>query len=122
MNIEYSSCGIQIFCDGFRELRISADTVVLYQGEENTRRHEEQGEVVLVTEHRILDGGNRKGHIVIRVSVYSISIWMISLYICYFTPFCIITSINSSVLRMQDCTLSQWFLNLLWFERSFKNH
>lgn len=41
---------------------------ILHQGEENTRRHEEKGEVVLVTEHRELDGGNRKGHIVIRGS------------------------------------------------------
>ncbi|XP_070185969.1 rap guanine nucleotide exchange factor 2-like isoform X2 [Littorina saxatilis] len=39
---------------------------ILHQGEENTRRHEEQGEVVMVTEHRELDGGNRRGHIVIR--------------------------------------------------------
>ena len=38
------------------------------QGEENTLRHEENGEVVMVTEHRVLDGGNRKGHIVIKVS------------------------------------------------------
>ena len=35
-----------------------------FQGEENTLRHEENGEVVMVTEHRVLDGGNRKGHIV----------------------------------------------------------
>ena len=35
---------------------------------ENTRKHEEQGKVVMVTEHRVLDSGNRKGHIVIRVS------------------------------------------------------
>lgn len=39
------------------------------QGVENTRKHEEQGRVVMVTEHRVLDGGNRKGHIVIRVSI-----------------------------------------------------
>ncbi|XP_076458916.1 rap guanine nucleotide exchange factor 2-like isoform X3 [Babylonia areolata] len=39
---------------------------ILHQGEENTRKHEEQGEVVMVTEHRELDGGNRRGHIVIR--------------------------------------------------------
>ncbi|KAI8521336.1 Rap guanine nucleotide exchange factor 2 [Branchiostoma belcheri] len=35
-------------------------------GEVNTRRVEEEGEVVMVTEHRELDGGNRKGHIVIK--------------------------------------------------------
>ncbi|XP_045212105.2 rap guanine nucleotide exchange factor 6-like isoform X7 [Mercenaria mercenaria] len=39
---------------------------ILHQGEENTRRHEEDGKVVMVTEHRVFDGGNRKGHIVIR--------------------------------------------------------
>lgn len=39
---------------------------ILHQGVENTRKHEEQGRVVMVTEHRVLDGGNRKGHIVIR--------------------------------------------------------
>eukprot|EP00106_Octopus_bimaculoides_P019406 XP_014786848.1 PREDICTED: rap guanine nucleotide exchange factor 2-like isoform X2 [Octopus bimaculoides] len=39
---------------------------ILHEGEENTRKHEEQGQVVMVTEHRVLDGLNRKGHIVIR--------------------------------------------------------
>merc|ERR1719328_221607 len=39
---------------------------ILHQGEENQRRHEKDGEVVLVTEHRVLDNGARKGHIVIR--------------------------------------------------------
>ena len=39
---------------------------ILHQGEENQRRHEKDGEVVLVTEHRTLDNGARKGHIVIR--------------------------------------------------------
>ncbi|KAF8771177.1 Rap guanine nucleotide exchange factor 2 like protein [Argiope bruennichi] len=42
---------------------------ILHQGEENTRKHEEDGEVVLVTEHRVLDGGSRRGHIVIRGTV-----------------------------------------------------
>ena len=42
----------------------------LLQGEENTLRHEENGEVVMVTEHRVLDAGNRKGHIVIKVSAF----------------------------------------------------
>lgn len=41
--------------------------VDLFQGEENTKRHEKNGKVVKVTEHRVFDGGNRKGHIVIRV-------------------------------------------------------
>ncbi|XP_005105136.2 rap guanine nucleotide exchange factor 2 isoform X2 [Aplysia californica] len=39
---------------------------ILHQGEENILKHEEKGRVVMVTEHRELDGGNRKGHIVIR--------------------------------------------------------
>ncbi|XP_064594655.1 rap guanine nucleotide exchange factor 6-like isoform X3 [Liolophura sinensis] len=39
---------------------------ILHQGEENTKKHEEDGKVVMVTEHRVLDGGNRRGHIVIR--------------------------------------------------------
>lgn len=39
------------------------------QGQENTRRHEENGLVVLVTEQRgLMDGGGRRGHVVIRVS------------------------------------------------------
>ena len=69
MNVEYSA-GVGLWCEcaGFTQLRISDDVVILYQGEENTRRIEENGQTVLVTEHRVLDGGNRKGHIVIRVS------------------------------------------------------
>ncbi|XP_041363202.1 rap guanine nucleotide exchange factor 6-like isoform X3 [Gigantopelta aegis] len=39
---------------------------ILSQGEENTKRHKEEGQVVMVTEHRDLDGGNRRGHILIR--------------------------------------------------------
>lgn len=41
----------------------------VFQEKENTQRHEEQGQVVMVTEHRELEGGNRKGQIVIRVSI-----------------------------------------------------
>ncbi|XP_074649386.1 rap guanine nucleotide exchange factor 6-like isoform X2 [Tubulanus polymorphus] len=41
---------------------------ILHQGEENTVRHEEEGKVTFVTEKRVLDGGNRKGHIVIRAT------------------------------------------------------
>ena len=68
MNVEYSvGVGLWCECAGFTQLRISDDVVILYQGEENTRRIEENGQTVLVTEHRVLDGGNRKGHIVIRV-------------------------------------------------------
>ena len=40
---------------------------ILHQGEENIVRHEEEGQVVLVTEQRLVDGGNRSGHIVIKV-------------------------------------------------------
>ena len=43
----------------------------MFQGEENTRKHMEQGKVVMVTEHRELDGGERRGHVVIRVSFLS---------------------------------------------------
>ncbi|XP_013407362.1 rap guanine nucleotide exchange factor 2 isoform X1 [Lingula anatina] len=39
---------------------------ILHQGEENTHKFEEKGQVVMVTEDRVLDGGNRKGSIVIR--------------------------------------------------------
>ncbi|XP_067136215.1 rap guanine nucleotide exchange factor 6-like isoform X3 [Centruroides vittatus] len=42
---------------------------ILHQGEENTRKLEEDGEVVLVTEHRVLDGGSRRGHVVIRGTI-----------------------------------------------------
>ncbi|CAH1794604.1 unnamed protein product [Owenia fusiformis] len=41
---------------------------ILSECEENSRKHMEEGEVVMVTEHRSLDGGNRNGHIVIRGS------------------------------------------------------
>ncbi|CAL4156065.1 unnamed protein product, partial [Meganyctiphanes norvegica] len=41
---------------------------ILHQGEENTRRHEEDGKLVLVTEQRAVDGGNRKVNIVIKGS------------------------------------------------------
>lgn len=40
---------------------------IQHQGEENTRRHEENGRVVLVTELRgAVDGAVRRGHVVIR--------------------------------------------------------
>lgn len=41
---------------------------IMNQGKENTKRHVEDGEVVMVTEHRVFDGGNRRGQIIIRVS------------------------------------------------------
>ena len=69
MNVAYSApLGIHCVCHGFVPLLVSTNVIILHQGEENTKRVTEQGEVVLVTEHRILDGGNRKGSIVIRVS------------------------------------------------------
>ncbi|XP_042148250.1 rap guanine nucleotide exchange factor isoform X4 [Ixodes scapularis] len=39
---------------------------ILHRSEENTCKHEEDGRVVLVTEHRTVDSGSREGHIVIR--------------------------------------------------------
>ncbi len=68
MNVEYSVHGLRCACGGFVQWRVSPHVVVLYQGEENTQRLEERGQVVLITERRELDGGNRKGRIVIRVS------------------------------------------------------
>ncbi|XP_071130720.1 rap guanine nucleotide exchange factor 6-like isoform X28 [Mytilus edulis] len=41
---------------------------IMNQGKENTKRHVEDGEVVMVTEHRVFDGGNRRGQIIIRAS------------------------------------------------------
>ncbi|XP_064216044.1 rap guanine nucleotide exchange factor 6 isoform X4 [Tribolium castaneum] len=43
---------------------------ILHQGEENTRRHEENGKVVMVTELRgsLEPGSNRRGHVVIRAT------------------------------------------------------
>lgn len=43
---------------------------IQHQGEENTKRHEENGVIVLVTElrHGASDGTPRRGHVVIRVS------------------------------------------------------
>lgn len=43
---------------------------ILHQGEENTRRHEENGKLVMVTELRgsVDPGSNRRGHIVIRAT------------------------------------------------------
>lgn len=43
---------------------------ILHQGEENTRRHEEDGKLVMVTELRgsIDSDSNRRGHVVIRAT------------------------------------------------------
>ena len=40
---------------------------ILHKGEENTRKHEENGRVVLVTEQRAQLGSNQRSHIVIKV-------------------------------------------------------
>jgi Rap guanine nucleotide exchange factor 2 len=40
---------------------------ILSQGEENIHELTENGEVVVVTEYRSLDGGNRHGYVVIKV-------------------------------------------------------
>lgn len=42
-----------------------------HQGEENTMKHEEDGQLVMVTElrHGGVEAGARRGHVVIRVSV-----------------------------------------------------
>ncbi|XP_052266467.1 rap guanine nucleotide exchange factor 6-like isoform X4 [Dreissena polymorpha] len=45
---------------------------ILHQGEENTRRHVEDGKLVQVTELRVFDGGTRRGHIVIRGTAESL--------------------------------------------------
>lgn len=41
---------------------------ILTQGKSNVKVIEEGGEVVMVTEHRSTDGGNREGQVVIKVS------------------------------------------------------
>ncbi|XP_066256512.1 rap guanine nucleotide exchange factor 6 isoform X3 [Euwallacea similis] len=48
---------------------------ILHQGEENTRRHEEDGNLVLVTELRgsAESGSNRRGHVVIRATPQRLS-------------------------------------------------
>ena len=44
---------------------------IQHQGEENIQRHEEGGRVVMVTEQRgALEGGGRRGHVVIRVRFF----------------------------------------------------
>lgn len=43
---------------------------ILNQVEQNTQRVEEEGEIVMVKEHRELDRtGTRKGHIVVKVKI-----------------------------------------------------
>ena len=44
---------------------------ILSQGEANIHEVVENGEVVMVTEYRSLDGGNRHGHVVIKVRIMS---------------------------------------------------
>ena len=45
---------------------------ILHKGEENTRKHEENGRIVLVTEQRAQLGSSQRSHIVIKVSGSSI--------------------------------------------------
>jgi len=40
---------------------------IFSQGEASCRKVEEEGEVVMVTEHRVTDGGSRQGQVVIKV-------------------------------------------------------
>lgn len=47
---------------------------ILHQSEENIRRHEENGVLVLVTEQRPIDAGNRKGNIVIKVRLWRLCV------------------------------------------------
>ena len=45
---------------------------IQHQGEENILRHEEDGQIVMVVERReTIDGGSRRGHVVIRVRYFS---------------------------------------------------
>lgn len=48
---------------------------IQHQGEENTKRHEENGQIVMVTELRdgSMEGSIRRGHVVIRVSFFFLS-------------------------------------------------
>lgn len=45
---------------------------IQHQGEENTKKHEEDGQVVMVTELRngVVENGGKRGHVVIRVSFF----------------------------------------------------
>lgn len=54
---------------------------ILNQVELNTQRVEEEGEIVMVKEHRELDRtGTRKGHIVVKVNVYNVILFLFYLY------------------------------------------
>ena len=64
---------------------------IFSQGEANTQRVEEEGEVVLVTEHRTTDGGSREGQVVIRVRhvtyfSHTLHIWHVGLPILALSP------------------------------------
>ncbi|XP_021942904.1 rap guanine nucleotide exchange factor 2 isoform X4 [Zootermopsis nevadensis] len=87
---------------------------IQHQGEENIRRHEEDGRVVLVTEQRgSLEGGGRRGHVVIRGTADRLMLQLIEensiIDPTYVEDFLLThrTFINSSV-HVAD-QLLQWF-------------
>lgn len=50
---------------------------ILNHVEKNTHKVEEEGEIVMVKEHRELDrSGTRKGHIVIKVSDFNVEVFL----------------------------------------------
>ncbi|KAJ9600078.1 hypothetical protein L9F63_009620, partial [Diploptera punctata] len=50
---------------------------IQHQGEENIKKHEENGRIVMVTEQRGLEGGGRRGHVVIRGTSDSLMLQLI---------------------------------------------
>ncbi|XP_069680663.1 rap guanine nucleotide exchange factor 2 isoform X4 [Periplaneta americana] len=87
---------------------------IQHQGEENIRRHEEGGRVVMVTEQRgALEGGGRRGHVVIRGSPERLMLQLIEensvIDPTYVEDFLLThrTFINSSVQVANQ--LLQWF-------------
>lgn len=62
---------------------------IQHQGEENTKKHEEDGQVVMVTELRngAVENGGKRGHVVIRVSFFykkKIILSYLKIYIVFF--------------------------------------
>ncbi|XP_067139953.1 rap guanine nucleotide exchange factor 2-like isoform X2 [Centruroides vittatus] len=85
---------------------------ILHQGEENTKKHEEDGRVVLITEHRIFDGGNCKGHVVIRGTVDRLISQLVednSMDPCYIEDFLLTYRIFSSSPLPIANNLIEWF-------------
>lgn len=54
---------------------------ILRQGEENTRRHEEDGVLVLVTEKSHIDTCHREANIVIKVRIFAFLFLIYTLFI-----------------------------------------